>query len=378
MSASPFEESSRRYSSLASSLDDRKSMLSAVAATGSGAAITALNERIENASQALASLSESALQTSDTCDTQTSSDSKLLSAPSPHDVETAKNTAAAVRQQAMVGKATPSQFKMAQDAYNDAKSQRDSAYEEHESETQGHVFSPPDVETRVTAPHASRPADFGTLSPSGSGYPNLPGGGGDDFGGGGFSDDSPFGETHLSSDSGPSSPSPAMMQAQPQQPMGGQPGGMPMGGQPQMPQMAPMSPSAFKDTPKSKDLPKDNLPDYDLSDTAVGTSTSGDSGNASGTGSSVAGVTTRADVTGTPSGAVTAGGGVRGAGEAQGPMMRGGMGGMPMGAMGQGGNNSNSKERPEIFTEDKDLLGTETEDAAVKGGLIGRNTSSPG
>jgi hypothetical protein len=58
-------------------------------------------------------------------------------------------------------------------------------------------------------------------------------------------------------------------------------------------------------------------------------------------------------------------------------MMRGGMGGMPMGGMGSGGGNSNSKERPEIFTEDKDLLGTETAEAGVEGGLIGRSTSAP-
>ncbi|TXH09943.1 MAG: hypothetical protein E6R04_06670 [Spirochaetes bacterium] len=375
MVVSPFDETSRKYTALANSLNDSKNGLSGVEVTGSGATVKALNERIESTSKVLETLSEHAVKTSDICNTQVPVDGKLLSAPGPKDVETAKEHATLARRMAMEGRATPIQLQRAQDAYNDAKSQRDAAYAEHEAATQGRKFTaPPSADTVLSHRNGPSPnlTGLGALSPGGPGGPGS--GGGDGGLGGGIPDDSSFADTHLSGDSGPVA-APAATMA-PQQ-MGGQPGGgMPMGGAPQMPQMAPMPPSAFKDIPKGKDLPENNLPEYDLSDTDVGTVVSGDSSSPASSGT-LTGASTRADVTGAPSGAVSAGGGMRGGDAQQGPMMRGGMGGMPMGGMGHGGGNTTSKERPEIFTEDKDLLGTETAEAGVEGGLIGRSTSSP-
>lgn len=367
MSTSPFTAAASKYTALAGKLSDHKGGVASIEAHGDGLVVQALNEHIEDTARGLERLAEQAVQTSETCDTQSSVDQILINAPSPSEVDEAKFKANAVRHMVQLGKLPPAALKPAQDEFIDKNRERDEAYNEHARQTSDTSLTPPPDDTTTGTSRRSRTLSQPLNEPvDGSGYGD--GGGGGD----GSTLDDTFGDTHLSSDTEPAA---AAATAQPQ--MGGQPQGAPQGGgahgsPPQMPQMPPMSPSAFKDKPKMPDGVGD-LGSM-ISDTDIGTSTSGDASATVDRGGSLHGVTTRADVSGAAPSSVGAGG-VR-PGEAQGgPAMRGGMGGMPMGMGGIGGGNKTSKERPEIFAHDKKLLGDEAVENAVEGGLIGRNSS---
>ena len=392
-SSSPFTGAQERYSELSSALNNYATTMAGVSVPGSGAAANALSSRIEGRATTVSQMSQDASTVSDSCGEQASADVELMSAPSVSEVENLKERVTEASQNLANGTGTADDLDAARESYQEAKAKSDEARRVHAEKTGETSF-----------PDSTFSSGDGSMEASASGGSGGSGGGGDAGSGGGSSSgdsssmsgggspmdsDSPAGDTELSSDeAAPAGASPMLGGGAPQQQM--------PQSQPQQPQMAPMQPqqqapssgagaatgpyTGTRDTAKSARDLANRFGGYNTPrlDTSVGTATSGDSGPID-RGSSVTSQTTRADVSGAGSTALssgTAGQAGQNAQQNQGAMRGGGMGGMPMGGMGAGGGGGTAKERPNILTTDPELLGTEDLEQSIAGGIIGRDTST--
>lgn len=388
-STSPFIGAATRYAELSAVLNSYASTMVALSAPGSGATAQALQSRLEGRATTVSEMSQGASTVAEECTDQATADIELTGAPSVSEVEDLRADVTAASQDLASGNGSAEDLDAARDAYQDAKSRYDEARRVHEEKTGGTAFPDTSFGNDSTEASGNGAAGGGTSSggSAGGGSPASSGGssmsGLDDSSGG----DSLAGDTELSSDTAAAGGSPMLGGAAPQQPQ--------MAQAPPQPQMAPMQPqpqqpntgaatgpySGVRDTAKSA---RDLASRYGGSgvprlDTSIGTSTSGASGPID-RGSSIGSQTTRADVSGSSSTALSSGTtGQPGQGGQQNQgMMRGGMGmgGMPMGGMGAGGAGGKAKERPNILTTDSELLGTDDMEQSVAGGVLGRDTST--
>ena len=378
-STSPFSGAATSFTDLATNLDGSKSGVAALSYQGSGNAADTVNGHIEKIAESLSELSEAANTTAEKCETQSTIDSELTKAPTKAQVDELKQTYLDTKKKAGKGEATDEELEAAQKAYQEAKKAREDAVDTHETDTKGNIVGDDITDSD----------DDG--SPNNNGNGTDTGGGSETTSDGSMTDSSPLsdtaGNTELSSDDSTAQQQPQMssqpqssgQQQQPQAGGGAQPssGGPPQSSQPQM-NMGNTSPKPSM-TPDKKSS-KDKDPLAFLKDSKVGTTTSGADTKMDTKGVSLSGVTTKADTSGTNSPSVNATGSQPGSGSGNqnGMMGRGGMGGGMMGGMGgAGAGGGGKKEKPVIYTQDKDLLGKESLDQAVEGGMIGRNTSAP-
>lgn len=390
MSASPYTGAAQGFSEMASSCADVADQLEAaknqLIETQAGKAADAAVEQLDGYIATLRGLSDNATDMVSACAVQADADNAFASAPKPDDIEAQRDRArAAVR----LGSAIAAAREDA--ALRQMVDERDSALIRHTADTSA---TPPKFPTVVEANGWRRGSGShdGDMKNDTGGVELLPlnrpafGGGG----GGGMPSLPPMSlsdvGSHLSGDTAgaahsAAAPMPPQMPPMTNMPAGGAPaGGMPGAMPGGMPNMSPMSMQQRKSQDqRGANLPTDLSGDGGMSagsglaaGAAAGVAASGPDRN-SGT---ATGVSTRADVSGKGSGAVTAsaapnpnagGGGGR---PPMGPM--GGMGGL---GGGHGLHAQNSKERPNIVSRDPDLVGQGTADAAVDGGLIGRHSA---
>lgn len=374
---SPFTNAAQGFSDLAASLGNVKGELATLTFSGEGAVADQFNENLEKYAEVIAKLEEAANNTAEDAQTQADADEELLNAPSEEEVEELKQKYLEVKRKAANGEATDEELEDAQNEYLDAKKQREDALKKHTEETE---FSNLNTDTNGSgndSTASSSSSDTSTSPRSGSTL------GGDES--------SAPGGTELSSD-GSQTPQQSMM-SQPQQAAQPQASAQPQMGGGAAPQQA--------QQPQSNKLAPPNMPSYQgprdtgkkdgkdplafLNDRKVNTNVSGAASPfLNDRGTSVTGVTSKVDTSGMNSPAVSATGSQPGSGDQRGNQMggrmmggMGGMGGMMGGMGGAQGAGKGSKEKPEIFTQDKDLLGKESLDQAIEGGMIGRDTSAP-
>lgn len=377
----PFKGAGESYEDLSSSLSSFALALGQQGSTGQGAAADTLTQRVEGYVGSLALMSTGASTVSDECATQANADTTLMQAPKVGDVEDAKEALTEASDALREGTGTPEDVDAAREHYVDLKSRHDAAVEAHAEETGGTAF--PETKFPEIAP--STPAAASAQTPGASGPSAAPASSGSSgTGSSGSGSDLAAGDTELSSDTGAATASPQLAQMPQQQPTATPP-------QPQMQPMQSMPPTTpptgantgpyegKRDTAAAARGLTNSFSAPRL-DTSIGTSTSGASGPSPvDRGSSINGVTTRGDVSGASTTALsssTAGQPGSGAAAQQG-MGRGGMGGMPMGGMGGGGGGQGiNKERPVILTSDPELLGTEDQELSVEGGVLGRDTAT--
>lgn len=379
---SPFTNAAQGFADLAANLGAAKSALATLTFNGEGKVADQINENLERYAEVIGKLEEGANTTSEDAQKQADADEELLNAPSEEEVEELKQKYLEVKRKAANGEATDQELEDAQNAYLDAKKQREEALKKHTEETEFsnlNTGTDDDEEDTSSSPSTS---DTGTSPSSGSSL------GGDDEAG------TP-GDTELSSDGSQT----------PQQSMMNQPQAQQAQQQPQasaQPQMSGASPQQQQQQPQSNKSAPPNMPSYQgpresglkkdgkdplafLNDRKVNTNVSGSASPfLNDRGTSVTGVTSKADTSGMNSPSVTTSGAQPGSGDQRGNQTggrmggMGGMGGMMGGGMGGAqGAGAGSKEKPEIFTQDKDLLGKESLDQAIEGGMIGRDTSAP-
>lgn len=384
----PFDGAARGYGKLGPSfadIGDRFATLQAdIEGSMQGESATSIQGLIGDYRQRMVELSDHTTEMVTTCVVQADADHRLMAAPSPADVEDQRDRLRAANRLGSVAQALHEGEKL-----REISSARDDAYVKHMNDT--FVTEPKIVPVepktnwrRGSGKNANTAAtgeDGVSLMPLNRPSSGVGGGGG----GGGMPSLPPMSManigTHTSGDVAGAARSATPMPPQ-MQPMTGMSGGAPAGGGMPvgmgampggMPNMQPMSMS-------KRDKKKDELPTYlsGADGAAAGSGLGAAAGVAAGQvdrGSSVTGVSTRADVSGRGSGAVAATPPPSGSGGSGSGRMMGG----PMGMGGLGGGNSlhqqNGKARPDIPNRDPDLVGQGAADAAVQGGIVGRASS---
>jgi len=255
----------------------------------------------------------------------------------------------------------PSQVEAAQKSFTDASTQRAEAITKHAEDTSGTKF--PEVPTTNITPLSDPTSPTSPGGPSDPSDPGSPGGPGDDEPDDGDDDKEEPTGTQLSGDQGQpqgqqQQPQQAQQQPQAQQQATPQ-------GQPSMMAQTPQQtkPKSNLEKPEPRDL---SFLDDPVSDTKVETTTSSDLG------STIHG-TTKSDVTGAGQNMLGQNQqpGQANANTAQnGRMGGGGMGMMPHGMGGQQSKSARSGDRPEVLTDDPNLLGTVDDENSFDGGLI--------
>lgn len=388
---SPFAKAAEGFSNLAVQLNSVRGEISTLTYSGSGSAADRINENIENHLSTLTHLEEQANTTAETANRQAEIDAELAGAPTEEEIEELKRRWLDLKRKAADGDVSEEELEQAQKEYLDAKKEREEALKKHAEDTEAHKLETDDEESNGDDGYAPEGgASGGGSSSGGSSGGDLPAAASSSEGG-------LAGDTELSSDTAAG----AGFQT-------------PMMGQPMQPQMQPMQPQAaaggaqaaapmFNQQPTGQQYPqgfkspKPNLPPPESDPfgrkrdpLAFLNRANGPSTSVSGTGGgaisdtrgiSVSGVTTKSDVTGAGgtqlSSTTGQAPGTNSQGQ-QGAPMRGGMMGMgPMMAGAGGGAGNKTKERPDIKSQDRDLLGKDSLDQAVEGGMIGRSTSAP-
>jgi hypothetical protein len=385
---------------------------------GQGAMVSALVARCHTVANNLRYLSQDADITSNQCLSQSDHDAELAKAPSVEDVSVARAGVLAMTAAMQAGQVPANMVTSSQDALRDMVAVREAAVAEHANRTSGtsfpttrNGFNPDSTPfTKKTLPGEGDGAGATDIGATSQPLPDFGGTaagadfatGGDTFGagtdgdalGGGMASDDTL-ATMVSSDplggGLPMGGQPPLMQPmaaqQVQPPPGGMPMGAPMGGgMPGMPVMPPLSFPTPSGTPSPSgpsrldtdlDSSEDAYePNFENPDWTLDTSVSSGGGWVPEQGSSVSGVTTRADVSGVTAPVVGATGGSASATRPTTGMM--GAPFMPMGAMGGMGaaaGTAGGKERPVILSQDRELLARESLEQSIDSGLVGRDTS---
>lgn len=381
MSASPFTGAGQGFSEMAASCGDVAEQLMAarlqIIETQQGRAAEAAVELLDSHIATLQGLQENCTDMVSACQIQADADNAFSAAPTPADIEDQRQRTIAAARFGGIAQAQVEDKKL-----GELVAERDSARVRHAGETTQTPPRFPTVEQSAGmrrgsgSPEGDR-SDTGGVTLMPLNRPSSGGGGG----GGGMPSLPPMSMsdigTHMSGDTAgagaaraaTAAPVPPQMSPMQMQPSGG---GTPSG----MGAMPGGIPSMQAPQRKRDDRGAEVATGLSGDGAAAGSGLGAAAAVAAGQperGSSVTGVKTIADVTGKGSGAVAttaaasnpnSGGGGR-------PPMGGPMGGLG----GGGGQHTKNMKRPDIPSRDPDLVGQGTADAAVQGGLVGRESS---